>query len=808
MTRRRLVWVLLTLVLALAAVLRFYRIGAQSLWNDEGTSAALALRDLATITRDAAHDIHPPLYYWLLHFWVRLWGVSELALRSLSALLGVGTVALVFFIGEALFGAEVGLLAAFLAALSPFQVYYSQETRMYMLLATVVSLGTYALVRHMQAETSHRGERRDRRDKERFSLSAFSPLSAVNGFAVLYALAVAMGLYTHYSFPILWAVWNLAYLAFWLWQRGGAGRLARWAAIQGVAFAFYLPWLPVGLRQMMQWPAISEPHSLAFFVKDAFTLLVGGHSLPLPRANLLVLAAALGVVALAGLLPLRRESGARAGLPWWLRSGLVAAWLAVPVLAQWALSLLKPAYRPKFFLVCAPAFALLVARGALWPLQRRPARGLGRLWAQMWLLLAIVAVAGAGAQALQNYYFDPAYARDDYRGIARYIEAFGGPNDAVLINAPSQVETFTLYYTGSSSVYPLPRQRPLDKAATERDLTQMLAGKERVFAIFWATDESDPERFIESWMDSHAFKASDDWFGNVRFVVYAVPQKPLADITHPMDARLGDRIRLRGYSLLSEDVPSGGIVQITLFWEALAAVEERYKVFVHLLDAGGHVVGQRDAEPGGGAALTTTWRAGDRIADNYGVPVPPGTPPGEYRLEIGMYRLDNGARLPIVLGGADAGDHLLLDPIRVHKSTRQPPLSAIPMQKRLSARIGPLELGGVDVHKLGFEGQRADLRPGDAVHLTLFWRAVAAPRVDYEITIGDRGAALSSTSQPAEGRYPTSLWDEGEVVRDDRFMLLPADLPAGRYDLYLAARTLPDGKWGDAVLLCTLKVVR
>lgn len=805
MRQGRGVWLILLLILALAVFLRLYRISAQSLWNDEGTSAALALRDLATITRDAAHDIHPPLYYWLLHFWVRLWGVSELALRSLSALLGVAVVGLVFLIGEALFGAQVGLLAAFFSAISPFQVYYSQETRMYMLLAAAVCLGTYALIRYMRTEMIALQKREERREANLHELSALSP-SAVTAPAALYVLAVGVGLYTHYSFPILWGVWNAAYLAAWLWRRARAGRLARWVGLQVAAFAVYLPWLPTGLRQMTQWPAISEPHSLAFFVKDAFALLVGGHSLPLSRADLLV--AAVGVVALAGLLPLRREADARPEAPWWWRTGLVAAWLAMPILAQWTLSLLKPAYRPKFFLVCAPAFAILAARGALWPRHNRPAARTGRLWAQAWLLLATVVLASTGAQALQNYYFDPAYARDDYRGIARYIEAFGGPSDAVLINAPSQVETFTLYYRGASPVYPLPRQRPLEKAATERDLAQMLAGRERVFAIFWATDESDPERFIETWMDNRAFKASDDWFGNVRFVVYAVPQKPMSDIAHPLDARLGDRIRLRGYSLLSEEVPSGGIAQITLFWEVLDTIPERYKVFVHLLDAAGHVIGQRDAEPVGGAAPTTSWKPGARIADNYGVPVPPGTPPGEYRLEIGMYRLADGARLPITLAGTDAGDHLLLDPIRVARASRQPPLSAIPMQKRLSARFGPLELGGVDVHKLGFEGQHADLRPGDVVHLTLFWRAATVPNADYEMAIGDRGAALSITGQPAEGRYPTARWAEGEVVRDDRFMLLPGDLPAGRYDLYIAVRALPDGKWGEAAFLCTLKVVQ
>ena len=60
-------WMALLGIMLLALALRLYRLDAQSLWNDEGTSVALAQRDLATITRNAADDIHPPLYYYLLH---------------------------------------------------------------------------------------------------------------------------------------------------------------------------------------------------------------------------------------------------------------------------------------------------------------------------------------------------------------------------------------------------------------------------------------------------------------------------------------------------------------------------------------------------------------------------------------------------------------------------------------------------------------------------------------------------------------------------------------------------------------------
>ena len=96
--RREALALLLLIVVALA--LRLYRLEAQSFWNDEGTSVALALRDLPTITRNAASDIHPPLYYYLLHGWLQLVGIGptnpapivgaaplgEAAARSLSAL--------------------------------------------------------------------------------------------------------------------------------------------------------------------------------------------------------------------------------------------------------------------------------------------------------------------------------------------------------------------------------------------------------------------------------------------------------------------------------------------------------------------------------------------------------------------------------------------------------------------------------------------------------------------------------------------------------------------------------------------------
>ena len=79
---------LVVLIVCLAAGLRFYELGRQSLWADEGNSAVMAARSLAQIAVSAANDIHPPLYYWLLRLWTQFAGVSEVGLRSLSAVLG------------------------------------------------------------------------------------------------------------------------------------------------------------------------------------------------------------------------------------------------------------------------------------------------------------------------------------------------------------------------------------------------------------------------------------------------------------------------------------------------------------------------------------------------------------------------------------------------------------------------------------------------------------------------------------------------------------------------------------------------
>ncbi|MEO8612284.1 MAG: hypothetical protein ABI690_30595, partial [Chloroflexota bacterium] len=80
-------------VLLIAFFLRFHNLGVQSFWNDEGSSYVQATRSFADIASNAARDIHPPGYYWLLAIWRQFSGDSEFGLRALSAFASLLTVA-------------------------------------------------------------------------------------------------------------------------------------------------------------------------------------------------------------------------------------------------------------------------------------------------------------------------------------------------------------------------------------------------------------------------------------------------------------------------------------------------------------------------------------------------------------------------------------------------------------------------------------------------------------------------------------------------------------------------------------------
>ena len=138
---------------------------------------------------------------------------------------------------------------------------------------------------------------------------------------------------------------------------------------------------------------------------------------------------------------------------------------------------------------------------------------------------------------------------------------------------------------------------------------------------------------------------------------------------HPLEARFGQPARLVGYDLRgASPAREGQTLTLVLHWQALETFDRPYKVFVHLVDADGHILAQHDQVPGGGDYPTTSWVPGEYLADAYPIPIPPGTPPDQYWLEVGFYDPVDGARLGVTdAAGQPLGDRLLLEqtPVRL-----------------------------------------------------------------------------------------------------------------------------------------------
>ncbi len=143
------------------------------------------------------------------------------------------------------------------------------------------------------------------------------------------------------------------------------------------------------------------------------------------------------------------------------------------------------------------------------------------------------------------------------------------------------------------------------------------------------------------------------------------------DIPHALDLNLGEHIRLLGYDLPQTVVEPGGVVELTLYWQALEPIPARYKVFTHLLGetynaaTDNFLWGQQDNEPVNAQRPTTVWVPGTIIADTYNIPLAADAPPGQYHIELGMYGLVDGVRLPVLANDAAVGDHVLLPPIEI-----------------------------------------------------------------------------------------------------------------------------------------------
>ncbi len=504
--RDRALWLHVLAAMLLAAGLRAFHLGAQSLWIDElftWMSADIG-RPLAIGT--VLENIHGPLFGLLVHLSGAWFGEAEWALRLPSFVAGVAVVPALAWLAARWLGRAAAVWAAWLAAASPFLVWYSQEARGYMLLILCACVASALLAGPVRRDPG----------------SARVP----RGRAAAYLVAAGAGLLTSFSFALLAPL----HLRWWLAADGmagppqarGLGRRLGGAALVALALLLLLsPWAG-RVWSTWDWQRLHPSHrataeeaplrpgstfhgaaipfalhaqAVGYTLGPSLRELRGGEVTAALARHLPALAAVtvvFGVLGAAGLVGLARRRR--------LLDLLLAIGVPLLLVSLFALRNFK-VFHPRYVAVAAPFVLLVVAQGLV--TLRRPAR-----------IAAALAVAALWAASLGQHYFDPDYAKEDHRGALGLVTARGEPGEKLL--AVGADEPVYYYYRGGLPVDRLWLGHAAQPDRLAAELEDRLAGARGTWVVLSRPEGLDAEGVFVRTLAARHPQAEEFRFGGVR----------------------------------------------------------------------------------------------------------------------------------------------------------------------------------------------------------------------------------------------------------------------------------------------------
>ncbi len=370
----------LILILILGLGLRLVKLD-QSFWLDEASQAQLSSLSPSQIWFNRPGDFQPPLFYFLAHYWLQL-GRSEIWLRLLPISFGILNIAVVYFLARAI-NPKLGLIAAFLLAINPFHVYYSQEFRMYSLLALLGTLSMFAFY------------------KKHWSLFLIN----------------ALMLYTHYATVFL-ILSQLTYSL--IFDR----KLIKLTLVNCVlSIVFYVPWLPLFQRQLQSganidtylpgWRSILTLSPLKSLPLILFKFIAGRIDL-IPKYIYAVYIAFVLLVTAAGLALARGKRR------------LLYIWLFAPIIGSIILSFFIPQTQPFRLIFTLPALIILLAEAT---------RRFPKIFLTLFIYIAIV--------GNYTYFTRPRLQREQWRQALEFIRT--QPPATIVVKFPGPFAPMTWY---------------------------------------------------------------------------------------------------------------------------------------------------------------------------------------------------------------------------------------------------------------------------------------------------------------------------------------------------------------------------
>jgi 4-amino-4-deoxy-L-arabinose transferase-like glycosyltransferase len=404
--------VVLSGILVLAAGLRVAFLATHSVWLDEVFVVWLAQhpwRGIPGLLRIV--DQHPPFYFLLMHVWIGVAGASEVAIRFPSACFSLCSVLLVYGIVRRVSTDAVGLLSAFLVAISPFQIMAAQEARMYPLLGALGLASTAALLAGV-----------DRGGVMRWAA---------------YVVAAAVMVYTHY-FGVL------VLLAHGVWVGWCERRhLGTWMAGIAIVGALYTPWVPALVEQVGHVHSFAWYHNRAVYMNlgDLLGLSAFGGSLfgsasyffagTLGTAEQIIVLLPFLILLWRGVVGFASDRRALA---------IVALPPAVTIGVMGLLSVTRPMFVPRWFSFLTPFLATFLARGVYDVAEHLDIR---RDRVAAFLVGALLLYQ---LPVLDRYYLDPGFRPFQWRAAARLVKGLVRPGDAFVFVGSQAALPFRYYF--------------------------------------------------------------------------------------------------------------------------------------------------------------------------------------------------------------------------------------------------------------------------------------------------------------------------------------------------------------------------
>ncbi|MBN1437690.1 MAG: glycosyltransferase family 39 protein [Sedimentisphaerales bacterium] len=421
MNRSGLTWytIALLIIIGVGTFLRVYHLGKESLWVDEGytiRSASLDLYELFELT--STYDQHPPLYYGIVHFWIKVFGDSETALRMPSAIFGSLIILVLYKIGRLLFSRNMALIGALLCSVSLFQIYYSQEARSYILLALLASLSTYYFLLSM-------------RNKSKKMFTAY----LISSFLLMHCHIYGMFVIIAQNICIAWHLLAKN-------KRQNKITLRQWMFLQFVLLILFIPWGIFLWRQMQHvlsgfW--IKRPTLMS--IVDTLQCFCGGN---IHYGNNNLGKISLCIMVMLCFNALFRITGKRILLREWLSGRLyLLLWLVVPIALP--------------FLISQVASPIYLTRGAIVasiPLILLMTKGIDCLRFMSLKVLCVVALVCISLLDVYVYYRDT--DKEQWRELVQYIEEQASSADLVVITSARCYHNAYSYYANRSDITVLP----------------------------------------------------------------------------------------------------------------------------------------------------------------------------------------------------------------------------------------------------------------------------------------------------------------------------------------------------------------